>query len=43
MLSKQLIAKRIGASGCYFLSIVYLCEKRTGKQIDQKIRYFRRN
>ena len=34
MLSKQLVAKRIGASGCYFLSIVYLCEKRTGKQID---------
>ena len=34
MLSKQLIAKRLGASGCYFLSIVYLCEKKTGKQID---------
>lgn len=34
MLSKQLIAKRIGASGCYFLSIVYHCEKRTGKQVD---------
>lgn len=34
MLNKQLIAKRLGASGCYFLSIVYLCEKQTGKQID---------
>ena len=34
MLNKQLIAKKLGASGCYFLSIVYHCEKKTGKQVD---------
>lgn len=34
MLSKQLISKTLGASGCYFLSLVYHAEKIAKKPFD---------
>lgn len=34
MIYKQLIAKKLGASGCYFFSLVFIAEKILDKTID---------
>jgi hypothetical protein len=31
---KQLVCSKIGKSGCYFLSLVYIAENITGKRVD---------